>query len=185
MNSKMVLNTSDEAAQFKTGLSGWVSRGGRFWGNDERMARYDGCTHIVCDCGKPFEKGWTKCEACRAKSQDDVFNSYPKQVWDGKTPLTLFDGDEYFFDYDSLACWCDDNDEDINTVRLMICKPNYAREIDSDYYEDDLPQDECLDDVAPDLAEMIRKVNEYIRESRPILSWSQSNIVAVISGNYE
>ena len=58
--NEMILNTSDEAAHFVTGLSGWVSRHGHFYGNDERLARYDGCTHTVCECGKPCEKGWDR-----------------------------------------------------------------------------------------------------------------------------
>jgi len=45
---KIVPYDSAEAASIQT-VTGWVSRSGRFWGNDEHMARYDGCTHRKCD----------------------------------------------------------------------------------------------------------------------------------------
>ena len=38
---KIVTYDSAEAASIQT-VTGWVSRSGRFWGNDEHMARYDG-----------------------------------------------------------------------------------------------------------------------------------------------
>jgi hypothetical protein len=59
----MVLRDSSEAAQYRTGLSGWVSRNGRYFGESEDMARYDGCTHVACQyCGLPARKGWLACE---------------------------------------------------------------------------------------------------------------------------
>lgn len=54
----------------------------------------------------------------------------------------------------------------------MICEPNYAWEIEPDeYYCDDLPEDRTLDDVYPELAEAIEKVNELIRKEEKPLSW--------------
>ena len=41
---QIILPESPEAASVQT-VTGWVSRTGRYWGNDERMARYDGSTH--------------------------------------------------------------------------------------------------------------------------------------------
>jgi hypothetical protein len=175
----MILNTSDEAAHFVTNLSGWVSRNGIFWGKDERMARYDGCTHVVCECGKPTEKGWIKCKDCRNKIDDDLFASYEKKEWDEETPLTLFRGDEYFFDRESLEEFCEEHETTPDKLQLVLCKPNYARQIASDFY-DDLPEDQSLEDVAPGLAEKISEVNRYIYENKPILSWSPSNIAIII-----
>ena len=67
-NKKVIMFDSDEAAQYKTNLSGWVSRDNHFFGEDEHMARYVGCTHRKCeDCGEPTEKGWLVCDNCREK----------------------------------------------------------------------------------------------------------------------
>lgn len=184
MKDDMVLSTSNEAAQFVTNLSGWVARGGRFWGNDERMARYDGCTHRPCvDCGKPVEKitGYMKCDECREKSDNEIFESYKKQEWDEKTPITLFQGDEYFFDRESLEEYCEEHNTTPDKLPLLICEPNYAREIDDDIYCDDLPEDQSLDDVASELAEKIKELNAYIREKKIILSWGPSKIAAIIA----
>lgn len=180
MKTEIILNTSDEAAKYISGLSGWVSRTGRFWADDERMARYEGCTHTVCECGNPVEKGWIKCEDCRRKIEDEKFLSLKKQEWDETVPVTLYEGDEYFFDYESLENWCEENEVNIHEVRLLICQPNYAREINEDYYCDDLPEDQSLEDVVPALAEYIEGINAFIREAKPILSWSPSNVVAII-----
>lgn len=181
---KIILSTSDEAAQFVTNISGWVARGGRFWGDDERMARYDGCTHRACTiCGMPVEKitGHTVCQECRDKKETDDFNALPRKQWDGETPLTLWRGDEYFFTEDELLEWCEDHETTPQELQLVICKPNYAREIDLDgMYCDDLPEDQYLDDVAPELADMLKEVNTYIREKKIILSWGPSRIAAII-----
>lgn len=180
-NEKMVLSTSDEAATFKTDISGWVSRLGHFYGKDEHTARYDGCTHVPCaECGKPTERGWTKCSDCRNKKRDDKFKTFEKKEWDGKTPLALWDGDEYFFDADDLYDWCEEHECTPQDIQLVLCRPVYARIIEDDFYYDDLPEDMNLDDVAPELASKIDELNKYIEESKPILSWMPSEIAAII-----
>ena len=177
---KVILNTSDEAAHFVTDISGWVSRSGIFYGKDERAARYAGSTHHLCECGKPTEKPWIKCPDCRRKADDKRFRALPRQEWDEKTPITLFDGDEYFFDRDQLEEWCEEHETTPGELQLVICEPNYAREIDSDFYCDDLPDDQSLEDVAPELAAKIAEVNQYIFDSKPILSWGPGKIAALV-----
>lgn len=180
---EMILSTSNEAAQFVTNLSGWVSRSGKFWGNDERIARYDGCTHRFCvDCGTPVEKisGYMQCEKCREKSDRELFESYKKQGWDEETPICLYNGDEYFFCREDLDMYCEEYDVKPSSLCLVWCKPIYAREIDDDYYGDDLAQDCDLATVAPELYDRIEKLNEYIRDNKIILSWEPSNIAAIV-----
>jgi hypothetical protein len=68
---EMVLYDSPEAAQFVTGISGWVNRHGMFYGNGkdaEDMARWSGCTHKKCECGNIMEKRWTMCDVCRERN---------------------------------------------------------------------------------------------------------------------
>jgi len=63
MTTDKVLYASDEAAQLVT-VTGWRSRTGRFYGSDEHLARWDGCTHQICECGAEMPRGFTKCNTC-------------------------------------------------------------------------------------------------------------------------
>jgi len=106
--------------------------------------------------------------------------SYKREIWDKVKPLTLFRGDEYFWNMEDLLSFCEDHETTPDKLQLLICEPNYAREIDNDFYCDDLPEDQSLDDVCSELAELIEDVNKYIRNKRPILSWGPSNIAAIV-----
>lgn len=173
---EVVLSTSDEAATIRT-VTGWVSRNGRFWGDDERIARYDGCTHGVCECGATMEKHWTKCEACRNASALERFAQKPRADWDGSTPLYSDAAERYFFCNSELADFIEDEYEgDIESLRLVICEPNHARPLDPDNWADDLPEDGDLPD---ELEAAIKALNEIVRTLEP-LSWSAGKYVASI-----
>ncbi|WP_020472418.1 hypothetical protein [Zavarzinella formosa] len=166
-----VMYDSAEAAQQVT-VTGWRSRNGHFCGDNEHLARWDGCTHLLCDCGAEMDRGYTLCRSCRDKQRLERYEAMPFQEWDRTTPLTLHDDDEYFWDEDSVWDYCELNGIKPEGLRLVICEPNYAWEIEADdYYGDDLPEDQPLNDVYPDLAEAIEKVNEMIRKKERPLSW--------------
>ena len=106
---EMVMFNSDEAAHLQTGISGWVSRNGRFFGNDERAARYDGCTHTICeDCGGPVERGWLVCEDCREKKAIANFNAMPKEVWNEEDGIYSESYDKYFWSWEEVDDYCYD-----------------------------------------------------------------------------
>ena len=65
-NAAIVIFNSAEAATYKTDLKGWVSRDGMYFGENERTARWSGCTHMTCVCGAVHEKGRTVCRSCEA-----------------------------------------------------------------------------------------------------------------------
>ena len=179
--NKIVISDSDEAAKYVTGISGWVSRHGHFYGDDERLARYDGCTHVRCACGDLVERGYIKCENCRIADDIDRYNNFKRVQWDRKTPICLYDGDRYFFDEDDLLCYCDDEDILPSSLRLVLCEPQYANEIDYDeLYCDSLAEDSSMYDVDPKLADMFDKINAYIREKKTVLSWSPSDIAVTL-----
>ena len=62
------------------------------------LARWDGCTHQLCDCGAEMDRGYTICSACRDKKRLEQYEAMPFKEWDGIAPLTLHDDDEYFWD---------------------------------------------------------------------------------------
>ena len=172
----IILYNSDEVASHRTGLSGWVDRHGRYWGNDEHMARWSGCTHRECSCGNIYEKAWIKCPKCIEKDKKEKYDSYEEIDWDGETPLYSHKCDEYFFDEESLFEYVDEYQDECDylsfkDMQLVICKPNYLREIDSEYFCDDLPEDGELDN---EMLEAIDKLNEIIKKQPPV-SWRPGN----------
>lgn len=166
-----VLYDSDEAAQL-VAVTGWKSRHGWFYGDNEHLARQNGCTHKLCDCGDEMEGGYSVCRKCFDQKRLTQYETMPFEEWDGKTPLVLHDDDRYFWDEDSVWDYCESDGIKPEDLRLVICEPNYAWEIEADdYYSDDLPEDQTLDDVYPELATAIEKVNELIRKREKPLSW--------------
>ena len=177
--TEKIMYDSDEAAQRVT-LSGWKSRDGFFWPDKddpkfaEHHARWGGCTHILCkECGDhTHEKHWTCCSHCRQKKSDARYESLEFQEWNGE-PLCLWDGDEYFFSEDDIELFADEHEiEDVSTIKLVICEPQYASEIDvDDMFCDLLPEDMYVHDVAPKLAEAMATVNDLIRKKEEIMCW--------------
>ncbi|MFJ7007636.1 hypothetical protein [Pseudomonas putida] len=175
---KVVMYESPEAASIQT-VTGWVDPSGRFWGKDEHMARYCGSTHRQCanNPAHPIHatNGW--CEDCRAESRAEKFDAMPKRVWAGEV-ITEYDGDEYFFDEESLRDHLIDNDIDPADLKLVFCTPNYPRQIDpNDHFCDDLPEDGEIND--DQLLAAFQLLNEMIRKCPP-LSWSPEHEAVVL-----
>ena len=101
-----IMYASEEAAQQVT-VTGWQSRNGRFYGSDEHLARWDGCTHLTCECSNEVEKSWTKCGDCRDKAGLERYLALPFQEWDELTPLTLYDNDTYFWSKEEVLSYCE------------------------------------------------------------------------------
>lgn len=169
MQEPTIMYDSDAAATFQTGISGWVSSKGNFFGKKEDIARYDGCTHRTCSCGNVHSKNWTICDECRARKSVERYEAMPHAEWKGE-PLVVFGDDRYFWDEGELFDYMRDND--LTDLQLVICEPNYAPEICDSYGEEYFPEDQYLDDVAPDLAKRIADLNEWIAKEKPILSWT-------------
>jgi hypothetical protein len=96
--------------------------------------------------------------------------SFPFKERDGQTPLPLYNDDNYFWGEDGLVDYCEMNKINPEDLRLVICEPNYAWEIDDDYYCDILAEDHTLAVAYLQLADAIEKVNELIRKKEKPLS---------------
>jgi hypothetical protein len=171
----VVLDTSDEAAKITT-VTGWLSRDGRFFGQDERTARYAGCTHVTCEtCGTVRERN-TYCSPCYHRKQDEKYAAMPRKEWDGVGMLYSQAADEFFHDEDQILDHCEESDCDPKDLKLIICEPQYAREIDpNEHYCNDLPEE---GEVDSELADAFDELNKLIRESKPILSWYPGKFAA-------
>ena len=166
-----VMYSSDDAAQ-KVTVTGWRSRNGHSYGDHEHLARWDGCTHQVCDCGAEMSRGYTICQTCSATKRIERYKAMALKEWDGETMLTLHDDDKYFRDEDEVRDYSEENDCKVEDLRLVICEPQYAWEIDPYYYCDILQEDQTLEDCYPELAAAIDKVTGLIRLHAKPISWS-------------
>lgn len=158
----------EDAAELKT-VTGWVTADGRFFGKEERLARYHGCTHKVCECGKLMEKAWTLCESCRARKSRERYNAMPFKEWDGETPVVISGDDHYFFNEDDIEEYCDDQEIQPEDLQLIICEPNRLFEINEGHWEDVLPEDDYS--FPKEVTIALEALNKAIRESKPV-SWS-------------
>jgi len=179
MSEKIILASSNEAAQIKT-VTGWFDRFGHFWGEDERTARYSGGTHKTCeDCGNVYLKNsW--CEPCYKKKQAAKFEAMPRRVWDGVEPICLFDGDKYFFDCDiaELEEYAEECQCEVDDLRLVFCEPQYATQLEPyDLYQDLLPEDGELPD---EIIAAIDVFNAAIKDLPP-LSWLPGKVAVALN----
>lgn len=164
-SKKEIRYDSPEAAQFKTGIEGWVSADGRFWGKDEHMARYTGCTHVLCQgCGAAIEKSYMTCEGCRHKAAVEKWAALPFMAWDGKSPLCTWDGEDYFFTEEDLIDYLEENRLEGKDLMLVICEPLTYREIDYGMLADDAHEDW---EPPKNLVEAVEKVNALLRKLPP------------------
>ena len=176
----VILPASDEAATYRTDIKGWVSRSGRYFGADERLARLDGCTHNVCTtCGAPAEKYHLYCDACQAKRDAERWEALPLVEWDGETPLCIYRGDTYFFDIDQVRDYAAEHDMKVSELQLVLCKPVYAHNIEVDYWADDLPEG---GDAPSWLEDAVDEFNEVVAKHRTEpLSWMRGQRRVVLA----
>jgi hypothetical protein len=175
---KQILKSSDEAATYKTDISGWVGGDGRFYGDNEDLARWAGCTHIECDeCGSIKDKS-SFCEPCSEKTRIEKFKALERKEWDGKKPLHLDGSDNYFFDLSDVRDYMSENNiPKVEDLELVICCAVPMKTLEDDYFTDDMGEGAELPEA---VTELIRKINEEIYAS-PTISWEPDNYAAIVT----
>lgn len=169
---EIILDTDDKAAQLKT-VTGWVSREGQFFGQDESLARFAGCTHRKCNsCENITNKSWLICESCRHKKNAEEYKNMSFKEWDKNEPICTLDGDKYFFEEDELQIYCEENEIDPEDLMLVICEGNYPSTIHEDYWQDDLPED---GEIPEELQKKVDEINALIK-TLPPLSYYPSKV---------
>ena len=169
--SEIILNTSPEAAVYRTDIKGWVSASGIYYGNGESSARWDGCTHIACkECGEPTKKHRTVCGPCREKMADVKYSGYEIEAWDESQPIYADSVDEWFNEWSDATDYCEWNKCSIDSLRLLHTKPEYHKQIDAhDYYYVDGVEDQP--DLPPEVYELVDELNKYMRGLGPVTYW--------------
>lgn len=161
---------SDKAASLQT-ITGWVSSDGRFYGNDEHLARWAGCTHKTCPCGKIMSKHFTICDTCRETKRVQHYRAMPEG--DPGGDMVYSDScQRYFMDVDEAFDYASDEGCSIADLDLICCKPVHMREVDTEIWADDLPEDYSFEDCVPKaIQEKLVELNQLIRDTRVVLSW--------------
>lgn len=168
--NKIIIFDSDEAAQKKT-VTGWVSGNGFFYGDDERSARFMGCTHIVCHCGLITRKENIQCESCRNKYKLERYRAMPFKEWNGTDFLYSESADKYFYDSEDISDYCEEEGIPVESLRFIICEPVYPEEINlSEIYSNLLP-DDSEGELPEYLIDAENELNRIIREEGEPLSW--------------
>lgn len=156
---------SEDSAEQRT-VTGWACKHcGRFWGSEERMARYCCATDFPCECGGRRPKHYIRCDDCQRRQEAAKWAAKPEIKWNGEFPIGLWDSDRYFFDADELFGYLDefDGEESIDDLRLTSCQETIGREFEmSEHLQDCLAEDQELDDE-----EINRVVNAWIAEHKP------------------
>jgi hypothetical protein len=172
-DEKVVMYDSPEAAT-RIEMPGWKSRYGIFYPGDnassEHGARWSGCTHMTCECGKTYEKGRVRCLFCQAKKDSEEYYALPIAKWDGETPTCDDDRDKYFWDKEQLLdemYWQLEEAKkrgEEPEMHVVVCEPHYLHLLDGEEWSDDLADDGELSD---DVGKAIDAFNAVLKAQGP------------------
>ena len=85
--------------------------------------------------------------------------------------------DVYFSDYQELHDYIYEREiENVDSLRLIICEPEHLRELDADYWADDLPEDAELPES---VWSAIDALNASLKDAE-IVSWHPGKFAAII-----
>lgn len=164
---EIIMYDSPEAAKQMT-LTGWVSSGkggypSHYYGDDEHMARWAGCTHIKCPCGNVVKKSYTKCKECSAKETRKRYMALPYKEWDGIEYVVEWDGDKFFWNIEDLQEYMAENE--IEEILLLFCAPVDYCAIDME----SIVNGEAHEDWEPsaELEKRVSELNAYIATLPP------------------
>lgn len=174
-----IFQDSPDSATYRTNISGWVDRHGRFWGSNERGARESGATCGRCDsCGSITRKYYRLCDPCAAKNRSLKYAQMDKVVWDRETPIFSQTHDRFFFSEDDLRDYINDNEVSVESLELFLCQPKYLDQIDDDYWSESLPEDGELPD---DVQAALDNLNSVIRNSDASV-WFKGSQAVIVDG---
>lgn len=164
----------EDAAKQVT-VTGWSCvKCNRFYGDDERAARYCCHTSSWCECLARKKRHQIKCEECYHKAivqrWDNLEQVDSPSSPSPSSPLTTLDGDTYFFDEETLLEHCHEQNISPSDMFLVLCKrhnPNHFSLYD--ICEDYLPEDHDLPGSAQEISAVETAVNGYLQKHEP---WS-------------
>mgnify|MGYP000935104589 CR=1 FL=1 len=92
----------------------------------------------------------------------EQFLNLSEMEWDGESPIYSDINDTYYRDLDEAECDLEEN-QTLEDLQLLACKPEYIRPLDESYCEDILPEDgELPQEVLDAMNEFNQKVEGII-----------------------
>lgn len=157
----------------------WVNGITGFAYQDEQAARYAAAKGCICECGKEYDGVmYTACPECRAKHDTERYNKMPFEKWDGKKPLAIYRGDDFFFSIDDIEDYCIEFDCKPEDLMIVICEKQDVPYFDlSDFLEGVLAEDHDAYELSYkniSAETMEKNVNEWLQGCSPI-SWVPGN----------
>lgn len=178
-----VLYSDTCAAKVVTGIKGWVSRLGHFYGDNpgsEHLARWDGCTHVPCSkCGQPTPKMYTACDCCQDRKAIERYAARKREPWDGVALIYSESSDAWFTSLEEVLDHCATFGITPESLLLVLGAPVYAGTIDPvEHYVDDLPDDCEGDDgcIPSEIVKAFEALNKVIEECKTPLSWKPGEV---------
>lgn len=176
MSDAIVMRESDEAARLEV-RTVWACRHNHNH-DDERSARYCGCTHTTCSqCGASVEKFWLTCAACRATKDLEKYAALPREPYTGD-PVYSEALERFLMDEDDIHLALDEMDEGATAadLRLVKCYPNMAVTFapDGELFADGLSDED--DELPGDVADALDAFREALKACTTPLSWSAGKV---------
>lgn len=149
----------------------WRSRNGGLF-LDEQSARYDGCTHVYCElCGAPAQKGRLYCPDCALKDAKARESFWPEEPWDGKCMIYSRKFDRFFESPEEAQEYCEAEECPLADARLVLCRPEYPRELDLDDFD---PPEEGIGEAEDVLKAAIKEFNQKV--AGLVIGWVPRNV---------
>lgn len=171
----------DAAVQETRIITGWVCTVcGRLW-ELESQARYcHGRSNRPCrtkTCPNRVDSPYAMCRACREEEATKTWEAMPRVEWDGVTPLCVYEGDQFFFDAESVQDYVStmmhDHGWTLDQIRLVECDPDNGQSFSiTEFLCDHLPSDH--DGALTGEKEIDDFVNAWIKANAPY-SWVPRN----------
>ena len=96
----------------------------------------------------------------------------PVVEWNGKDPICLYNTYRYFFDYDELMDYCEQEEVDKKDLMLVLCEPMKLRTLDSDFFADCLADEQ---ELPTEIEKAIDEFNAKIAAYPHVISWVPTN----------
>lgn len=165
---KIILATDPDAVQEVTVKAYKCPDGYLYF--DEQVARHYSSTHLECsECTTIYPKnGRTLCKYCEEKSEQKKWEEMPHQEWDEEAPLYCNKNEKFFFNREEIEEFLSEYNLVPKDLRLIICEPCKLKEIETDYWSDDIvddPLEQSFEDRYPEIYQAIQEVNRLINEA--------------------
>jgi hypothetical protein len=134
MINKEKIRFDQVAVKYRTDIKGWVGPDGRYYGDDERLARWANCDLVTCSmdgCVNSVNKTYTVCDACLEKSDIDKWKVAEKRKPMPEDRYFYSDYlDKYYGDLEEAQDEAEEVGVSIADLRLYHCQRARSPEID-------------------------------------------------------